>query len=155
MLNFLVPALLIALFPLDLVAGLLHRTYPTQATLMALGGALLGVYLARKLWGGGVQRLEATSRLRAVSQQGSAFDPASDEVQAHLDNARVNYLLGGGLILFGVFFTVCTIGSYLVVIPIEAQPSTLGQAVQLGIILLFTFLVWAVEAFGARIFLKR
>jgi hypothetical protein len=38
---------------------------------------------------------------------------------------------------------------------VAVTPTALGQAVQLAMLLVFTFLVVAVEAFGAKVFLKR
>lgn len=155
MANFLIPGFLIALFPLDLVAGLLRGQWPTQATLMAAGGLLIGLFLARQLWGGRAGQLESMSRLKLVGQQGAGFDPDSDEARIQLENSRGNYFLGAGLLAFGILFNVCFIASYLFVTPIAATPSALAQAVQWGMLLLFTFLVLGIEAFGARVFLKR
>ncbi len=151
----LLPALLITLLPLDLVAGLAARMLPSQATLMALGGTLTGLYLARQLWWGGAARLEAQSRLNFLAEKGRSFEPDSEEALIRLENSRLNYLLGGGLLLFGVVFTLAVIGSYMVTTAIAATPTLAGQAVQLGILLIFTLLVIVLELFGAAIFLKR
>jgi NADH:ubiquinone oxidoreductase subunit 3 (subunit A) len=153
--NYLIPGFLIALLPVDLVAGLAKGTFPTQATLMVLGGAVIGLYLARHLWGGRAKELESLSRLQLVGQQGPQFDPQSDEAQIQQEDSRVNYYLGAGLLTFGILFNICFILSYLFVSPVAVTPTTLGQAVQLAMLLVFTFLVVAVEAFGAKVFLKR
>lgn len=155
MANFIIPTLLIAMFPLDLVASLFVGVYPSQGTLGALGGAFIGGYLARKLWNGGAQRLETESRLRLVSERGTAFDPQSEEARLQSAITRSNYLLGAGLLLFGIIFTLSFIGSYLVVTPIAVQPSPIGRLVQLSIMVLFNLIVIAIEAFGAKVFLKR
>ena len=61
MANYLIPAFLIGLLPVDLVAGLAKGTWPTQATLMVVGGAIIGLFLARQLWGGQAKKLETLS----------------------------------------------------------------------------------------------
>lgn len=155
MANYLIPGFLIALLPVDLVAGLAKGQWPTQATLMVAGGFIIGVYLARRLWGGRARELESLSRLQLVGQQGTQFDPDSEEARIQQENARGNYFLGAGLLTFGILFNFCFIASYLFVTPIEATPSALGQAMQLGMLLLFTFLVLGAEVFGAKVFLKR
>jgi hypothetical protein len=155
MANKILPILLILMLPVDLIAGLSRGIYPTQATLMALLGAIIGVYLARKLWAGGAARLEASSRLQFMNEQGHNFDPQSEETQIRLDNARLNYLLGAGFLIFGVFLTGCFIASYLAATPFATTETALGLAVQIGIIVLFNLLVTGIEALGANIFLKR
>ena len=155
MANYLIPGFLIGLFPVDLMAGLVKGQWPTQATLMVAGGFIIGLYLARRLWGGRAKQIESLSRLQLVGQQGAQFDPASEEAQIQLENSRVNYFLGAGLLAFGILFNICFIASYLFVTPVAVTPTALGQAVQLGILLLFTFLVLAVEVFGTKVFLKR
>ncbi len=155
MANYLIPGFLMGLFPADLAAGLFKGQWPTQATLMVAGGFIIGLYLARQLWGGRAKQLESRSRLQLVGQQGPQFDPASEEAQIQLENSRGNYFLGAGLLTFGILFNICFIASYLFVTPIAVTPTALGMAVQLGMLLLFTFLVLAVEAFGAKVFLKR
>lgn len=143
------------LFPVDLVAGLAKNVFPSEATLAALVGAIVGLYLARKLWWGGAARLAAQARLELVSEQGQAFDPHSEEAQARFDNARANGPLGAGLLLFGIFLTAIFIGSYIVVRPIAVNPTAIGRAVQYGVMILFNLLVVAIEVFGARVYLKR
>jgi hypothetical protein len=153
--NYLIPGFLIALLPIDLVAGLVTNQWPTQATLMVAGGFIIGLYLARRLWGGKARQIESLSRLQLVGQQGVQFDPTSEEAQIQLENARTNYFLGAGLLTFGILFNFCFIASYLFVTPIAVTPSATGQAIQLGMLLLFTFLVLGAEVFGAKVFLKR
>lgn len=155
MANYLIPGFLIGLLPVDLVAGLAKGTWPTQATLMVIGSAIIGLFLARQLWGGRAKKLETRSRLQLVGQQGPQFDPASEEAQIQLEDVSVNYFLGAGLLTFGILFNVCFIASYLFVSPVAVTPTALGTAVQLGMLLVFTFLVLAIEAFGAKVFLKR
>ncbi|MDB5082008.1 MAG: hypothetical protein JWP00_3932 [Chloroflexi bacterium] len=155
MANYLIPALLIATLPADLVAGLSKGTWPTQATLMTVGTAIIGLYLVRQLWGGRARRLETFSRLQLVGQQGPHFDPQSEEAQVQQDESRVNYIFGAGLLSFGFVLNTCFILSYLFVSPVAVTPTALGLAVQLGMLLIFTFLVLAIEFFGAKVFLKR
>lgn len=155
MANYLIPGFLIGLLPVDLIAGLAKGSWPTQATLMVLGGAVIGLFLARQLWGGNAKRLEERSRLLLVGQQGVQFDPGSEEAQIQREDLRVNYFLGAGLLTFGILFNICFITSYLFVTPIAVTPTPLGIAVQLGVLFIFTFLVLAIEAFGAKVFLKR
>ncbi len=155
MANLIIPVLLVIMFPLDLIAGLSKGLYPSQATLMSLLGALIGLYLARKLWGGGAGRLTTQARLQFLNEQGGNFDPQSEEAQARLDNARLNYLLGAGLLIFGIFLTACFILSYLAVSAFSTSQTAFGTAVQIGFAVLFNLLVAGVEALGANIFLKR
>lgn len=155
MANYLIPGFLIGLLPVDLVTGLAKGAWPTQATLMALGGTIIGLYLAWRLWGGRVKELEALSRLQLVGQQGPQFDPQSEEAQMQQEDERVNYFLGAGLVSFGIFFNIFFILSYLFATPVAVTPTALGEAVQLAMLLVFTFLVIAIEAFGAKVFLKR
>lgn len=149
------PIAFILMFPADLVASFLIGTYPSQASLMSLAGTLTGVYLLRKLWWGGAERLSTQSRLRLVNQQGQAFDPSSDDAQILADNARVNLLLGAGLLIFALLLTICFVGSYLVTKPISVTPTPMGLAVQIGIGLVFNLLVIALEAFGTKVYLHR
>ncbi len=155
MANYLIPGFLIGVLPVDLVAGLVKGSWPTQATLMVFGSAIIGLFLVRQLWGGRARKLETLSRLQLVGQQGTQFDPQSEEALIQKDELRVNYFLGAGLLSFGILFNICFIASYLFVTPLAVTPSALGQAVQLGILLVFTFLVLAIETFGAKVFLKR
>ncbi len=155
MANYLIPGFLIGVLPVDLVAGLVKGSWPTQATLMVFGSAIIGLFLVRQLWGGRARKLETLSRLHLVGQQGTQFDPQSEEALIQKDELRLNYFLGAGLLSFGILFNICFIASYLFVTPLAVTPSMLGQAVQLGILLVFTFLVLAIETFGAKVFLKR
>ncbi len=155
MANLILPIFMIAMLPFDIIAGLSKGLFPSQATLMAVGGALIGLYLARKLWGGGAEKLMARSRLQFINQQGQSFDPQSDEAQAQLDNSRLNFWLGAGLLTFGIFLTICFISSYLVTTAFPTSQTAMGAAVQIAIAVLFNLLVIGVEALGATIFLKR
>jgi hypothetical protein len=143
------------LFPLDVVAGFIKGTYPSQATLMALLGAIIGLYLARKLWWGGSARLETEARLQFLNEQGANFNPDSEEVQVQLANARSNYLLGAGFLFSGIFMTAYFIAAYIAATASIANQTTMSMVFQIGIIIFFNLLVTAVEALGATIFLKR
>ncbi|HEX2911374.1 MAG TPA: hypothetical protein VH186_11230 [Chloroflexia bacterium] len=153
--NYLIPSLLMIMFPLDLVAGLAKGSYPTQASLMSALATILGIYLARKLWRGGAERLEAGIRMQVVNRQGSAFDPASDDVQVQLDNAKLNSMLGSGFMFFGIALNFIFILTYVITEPINATPTVMGQLVQLAVIALFNIMVAGITFFGARIYLKR
>ena len=155
MVNRILPVLLMAMLPFDLVAGLSRGLFPSEATLAAVVGTGVGVYLARQVWGGRLARQEKQTRLQLVSEQGRAFDPQSDEAQVRLDNMQVNAILGTGLLLFGVFLTVVFITSYLFSTPVAAPVSFVGQVVQVAVMLLFDLIVAVIEVFGAKIFLRR
>ena len=155
MINRTLPVLLILMLPFDLVAGLSKGLFPSQATLAALIGTGVGLYLARQVWGGELARQEKQARLQLVSEQGQAFDPRSDAAQVRLENMQGNAALGTGLMLFGVFLTVVFITSYLVTTPITTPVSFVGQVVQVAVMLLFDLIVAVIEVFGAKIFLKR
>lgn len=155
MANRILPVLLMLMGPLDVATGLLIGSYPGGATLMALASTILGVYLARTLWRDGATRLETRARLQLVSQQGAAFEADTETTQIYEENARLNYLLGAGLLGFGLALIICFIGSYLIVKPIKVNPTAIGEAVQIAVMLLFNFLVIGLQIFGARVFLKR
>ncbi len=150
------PVILMAMLPFDLLSGVAVKgAFPTQATLAALVGSGLGLYLARRLWRGAPGPLEKLARLQVVSEQGPLFDPQSEEALIRLDNARVNFSLGAGLMAFGVFLTLIFIASNLVTVPVQANLTLISQAVQIAVMLLFNLLVAVIELFGAKIFLRR
>jgi hypothetical protein len=149
------PVVLILLLPLFFGTWALTGQFPAQAVGMSIAAPFVGVWLIRKLWNEGAIRLEKSSRLRLVTQQGQAFDPESEEVEIHLDNARLNYLLGASFLTFSIVLVVCFVGSYFVVRPAEVVPSLIGQIVQIAVMLLVNLLVIGLMIFGAKIFTKR
>jgi hypothetical protein len=144
-LDLILPGVLLLAIPLDLLAGLVKGSYPTQATPLSLLSALLGLYLANTL-----RHLPAT---RIPSEAELDMPPEDREVD--YANARVNRVLGMALIFFGfcgnIFWWLSILAAKTPRVPGQ-NGTTTGYLVEAGIIALFTFLVVVIEFAGLKIY---
>ena len=119
---------------LDIVAGISSRSYPTQATPMAVVGVVLGFLILRS----GLRERATTAATPAM---------ADDEQAIRRDNAMLSYGLGIALLGFGAFFTFYNIINTL------TQPiKDFGQVkvVDIALIVVFNALVIGLEYIGYR-----
>ena len=131
------PLLLVLFGPLDLLIGLWHGNYPTEATLISLTSLVIGIVLFRFNTG---QSIADATPDRA--------EPQDETVAA---TAQLNLRLGTGLLVFGMALNLLFIINGLVGAK-RGPDSPAGNLVETGFIVLFNLLVAGLEAFAARIY---
>lgn len=148
--SFIIPVLLILFGPADLIAGLVQHSYPTESTLISLVSMIIGLVLFRyNLHKSNDRFITAQVSLPdfyAVSE--SPLSPDDKDVVAV--NARVNVLLGSGLLLFGMFFNFLFVFNGIIG-PLQSSGNA-GNIVEVAVVILFDLLIAGLEIFGARIY---
>jgi hypothetical protein len=144
--DLILPGLLLALVLLDLLVGLSKGNYPTQATPLSVLSGLLGLYLANSL-----RRLPSSLSVRNMPEEEN--DPEGRAID--FANARLNRMLGAGLLIFGTLFNIFWLVSIITVRPTQVYSvgeNNIGRLVEAGILILFIVLPLAVQFAGAKIY---
>lgn len=145
--DLILPGVLVGLFPLNLIAGLIKGVYPNQATPLSTISLLLGLYLLNTL-----RQLSTHSNPDLRQKE---WEENFEELQMIAANARLNRMLGAGLIFFGAFLNIFWIVSILAAknrFAPEAVQTDAGRLVEAGIIILFTLMMAAAEFAGTKIY---
>lgn len=147
-LDYILPGGLIIMLPLDLLVGLSRGDYPNQAAPLSFLNLLIGLYLANSL---------RQPSLQTQAQAQSDWDEGDQEEREMTKaNARLNRVLGAGLIFFGVFLNLFWILSILAAKSprvANAASTDTGRLVEGAIAALFTLLMIVVAFAGTKIYL--
>jgi hypothetical protein len=131
--------------PLDLIIGLVHGHYPTEATIISVVSFLVGLFLWRyNLRQGLGVKPEPTPAIEVGSS-------SSENEALYAATARLNLALGTGLLFFGLALNLLFIVNGLVGTQ-QISDSAEGNLVELGFVILFNLLVAGLEVFAARIY---
>jgi len=144
--DYALPGGLLIMLPLDLLAGLSRGDYPNQAAPLSFLNLLLGLYLTNSL------------RQPSTQAQGQTEWEESDQEGREVAraNARLNRVLGAGLIFFGGFLNLFWILSILAAKSprvANAASTDFGRLVEGAIVALFTLLMIVVAFAGTKIYL--
>ncbi len=131
------PLLLVLFGPLDLIIGLWHGNYPTEATLISLTSLVIGIVLFR------------FNTRQPVADATPA--PSEPQDETALATAHLNLRLGTGLLIFGMALNLLFIINGLVGAK-RGPDSPAGNLIETSFIVLFNLLVAGLEAFAARIY---
>ena len=147
------PLLLVLFGPLDLIIGLLHGNYPTEATIISLTSFIIGFILFRynrsrlNIEESFVSLTSETYSDRVISENA----PETENEVLAAATARLNTRLGTGLLIFGMGFNLLFIINGLVGSQ-RASDSSAGNLIETGFVVFFNLMVAGLEAFAARIY---
>ncbi len=143
-LDYILPGLLAAMLPLDLIIGLNRGGFPNQATPLSLISLLIALYL-----------LASLRQLPALSPHSENLTMRNEEQETIAANARLNQVLGASFMVFGLLVHLFWLFSILTNKPrLVENRATSGLLVEAGAIALFTLLIAALQFGGSRIYFK-